>query len=397
MIYMMKRLISKKLVHFLSILAFFSAIAGGVYLIISMVVNSVEPVADTSSVATTDPDIKLTDLVSNLDSPMSVAYPNSTAIFYALKSGDVRGRILANSDDWLLVKPVGVNNENGFGLLSIAVDTEFVDKPYLYACYTTANDLRVTRYAVSQDLKSTTGSKDILTGVEIKSSDNVSCAMTMDASGTLWIGTGDSGIASAPQNPKSLAGKILRLSREGIGVGGNLKSPFDDRIFSYGHRKVTSIALVGRLLDNAAFGYSIDQGGVSDEVNYLLPKNFGYNPDNNGSYNPSAAMTDKARHNDAVDAVWSTPDGSMGLQSALFIKASRWQAWQNKLLVSTNKDSSSIVLEFDEKGAFKSQNKGIKGSTGQLIGITEAPDLTLTGVSGTGKIIQIKVICTVCG
>jgi len=219
----------------------------------------------------------------------------------------------------------------------------------------------------------------------------------MDASGTLWVGTADSGIANASQNPKSLAGKILRISREGTAVGGNQKAPYDDRIFSYGHRKVTSIALVGKLLDNTAFGYSIDQGLSGDEVNYLLPKNFGYDPSNNGTYNTSAPLTDKTRHTEAVDAVWTTPDGSLGLQSAIFIKASRWQAWQNKLLITTMKDSSSIVLEFDEKGAFKSQGQGIKGGTGQIIDLIEAPDLTLTGVSSAGKIIQIKVICTVCG
>lgn len=393
----MKRLIPKKLANYLSILAVFFIVSGGAVLIIRMITSSVQPVADTSTVATTDPDIKLTDLISNLNNPVAVTHPNPTAIFYALKSGEIRGRILANSDDWLIVNPAGIKNTDGFGLLSIVADTEFADKPYLYACYTTASDMRITRYEVSRDLKSTTASKDILTGIEIKNADNLSCAMTMDTSGTLWIGTADSGIASAPQNPKSLAGKILRISREGTGVGGNQKAPFDDRIFSYGHRKVTSIALVGKLLDNTAFGYSIDQGVSSDEVNYLLPKNFGYDPNNNGSYNTSAPLSDKTKHADAVDAVWSTPDGSMGLQSAIFIKASRWQAWQNKLLISTTKDSSSIVLEFDEKGAFKSQGQGIKGSTGQIIYLIEAPDLTLTGVTSAGKIIQIKVICTVCG
>lgn len=396
----MKVLVRKTLIPLLFILIVISALGGGVWLIIGSIQKSVQPIADNSKLSTIDPDLRITDMVTNLNNPVSIIFPTQTSIFYGVRSGEVRGRLPANNEDWAIFTPAGIKATDGFGLFSLLADKEFSDNRYVYACYATAGDLRISRYKISNDLKSVLETKDILTGIETKVSKNASCAMTMDAGGAIWVGTGDSEIASAPQNPKSLAGKILRISREGTGANGNLKAPFDDRIFSYGHRKVTSIVLIGTLLENVSYGYSIDQGGAKDELNYLKTGNFGYNPSVGGSYNQNVSMTDKTQYSDAVEAVWTTSDKSIGLESALMIKKSRWQAWQNKLLVTSTGTSDARIIEFDEKGAFKSDKTVLKDKSGRINGIFEAPDGTIYATTDNGnpdKIIQIKVVCTVCG
>lgn len=388
----MKELVRKKLIPTSIILIILLAIAFGVWLIMHSFKNSVQQVADTSKLSTTDPDLKLTDIVKNISNPVAVIFPTQSSVFYGLRSGEVRGRLPATNEDWALLTPASIRTTDGFGLFALLADREFSDNRYIYACYTTPNDMRLTRYKISNDLKSVTETKDILSSVEIKASKNTSCALTMDASGAIWVGTGDSEIPTASQNPKSLAGKILRISREGTASSGNLKAPYDERIFSYGHRKVTSIVLIGKLLENVSYGYSIDQGSLKDEVNYLKTGNFGYN-------SSTLEMTDKNQYQDAVDAVWTT-EGALGMQGAVMIKQEKWQAWQNKLIVTTPATSDMRVIEFDEKGAFKSERSVYKDRVGRIGNIIEATDGTIYGTTDNGnpdRIFQIKVVCTVCG
>lgn len=393
MIYEVKKFVRHKLVPIFSVLAVVAVAAGLVWYIFYRVNTSVQQVVDTSKLSSTDPDVKMTQVVEGLKNPVAVVFPNNTAIFYGVLSGEVRARLTDTADDWTLLTPAGIRNTDGFGLLSLLVDKEFSDNRYLYACYATASDIRLTRYEIAKDLKSVVTSKDILTGIEAKSSKNSSCALTMDAVGTIWVGTGDSEIASAPQNPKSLAGKILRITREGTGVGGNQKAPFDDRIFSYGHRKVTGIALIGKLLDNTAYGYAVDQGDSTAELNYLMSGNFGYDP----AGGLSANLTDKTKHPTAIDAIWNA---NVALDKALLIKPLRWQAWQNRLFISVANARLSKVVELDENGAFKAEKDVLKDRYGVFTSIIEAPDNTIYGTMLNGdnsSVFQLKVVCTVCG
>lgn len=395
----MKELARKKIVPVGISVLILLVIALGVWLLMHSFKNAVVQVADISKLSTTDPDLKVTDVIEKLNNPVAVIFPTQTSIFYGVRSGEVRGRLPSTTDDWALLTPANIKTTDGFGLFSLLADKEFSDNRYIYACYTTAGDMRLTRYKISNDLKSVTETKDILTGVEIKASKNTSCALTMDASGNLWVGTGDSEIAAAPQNPKSLAAKILRISREGTASSGNQKAPFDERIFSYGHRKVTSIVLLGKLLENVSYGYSVDQGGQTDELNYLKAGNFGYNP-SGGAYNQNAEMTDKKQFTDAIDAVWTSPKESIGMQSAVLIKQERWQAWQNRVLVTAPTTTDVRIIEFDEKGAFKSEKSALKGRVGRIGNVIEGPDSTIYGTTDNGNpdmIFQLKVVCTVCG
>ena len=110
-------------------------------------------------------------------------------------------------------------------------------------------------------------------------------------------------------------------------------------------------------------------------------------------------MTDKTKFKDAIDPVWNTGDRSIGLQSAVLVKPERWQAWQNKLLITATQFKESRIIELDDAGAFKSEKTVLQDKTGRISNLFEAPDGTLyatTDNDTTDKIIQIKVVCTVC-
>ncbi len=88
--------------------------------------------------------------------------------------------------------------------------------------------------------------------------------------GFLYVATGDSQQSNLSQDPNSLNGKILRITKTGAAAPGN---PFGTRVYTLGHRNPQGLGWdsAGRLWE-AEFGNS-----VVDEVNFLESgKNYGW-------------------------------------------------------------------------------------------------------------------------
>jgi glucose/arabinose dehydrogenase len=77
----------------------------------------------------------------------------------------------------------------------------------------------------------------------------------------LYVTTGDASDGDLAQNRSSLAGKILRLT---LGGEPHPENPFDDPVFSYGHRNPQGLAFEGAALYNTEHGPDHD-----DEINLL--------------------------------------------------------------------------------------------------------------------------------
>lgn len=128
---------------------------------------------------------------------------------------------------------VGVSGGEG-GLLGIALDPD--DDSLLYAYVTTSADDRVVRMTVGD---SELGEAEpILTGIPIGSRHHGG-RLLFDAEGALFVSTGDAGQTQLAQDRNSLAGKVLRIDRDGQAMAGN---PFNNRTWSYGHRNIEGLA-----------------------------------------------------------------------------------------------------------------------------------------------------------
>ncbi|WP_228266558.1 PQQ-dependent sugar dehydrogenase [Ornithinimicrobium ciconiae] len=124
-----------------------------------------------------------------------------------------------------------VHHETEDGLLGLAEGPE--GGIYLYL--TTSADNRVVRYDLEGD--TLVNPRVILDGIPTERTHSGG-RLAFGPDGYLYITTGDARQTDLSQDTDSLAGKILRVTTEGEPAPGN---PFDNEVWSYGHRNVQGL------------------------------------------------------------------------------------------------------------------------------------------------------------
>jgi glucose/arabinose dehydrogenase len=175
------------------------------------------------------------------------------------------------------------------GLLGLAMTP---DEKTVFAYYTAANDNRIV--SMSWDGRDLGSPKVILKDIP-KGFVHNGGRMVIGPDGYLYLGTGESGSGRLAQNKDSLGGKILRLRLDGRPAPGN---PFDNEVFSYGHRNVQGLAF-----DDAGRLWASEFGQQTwDELNWIKEgANYGW-PEVEGSGNVRGMTNPKV--------VWRTSDAS---------------------------------------------------------------------------------------
>jgi glucose/arabinose dehydrogenase len=160
------------------------------------------------------------------------------------------------------------------GLLGLAIST---DSRTVVAYYTAEEDNRVV--SMSWDGRALGEPTVILSGIPAGGIHDGG-RMAVDPDGYLYIGTGDSGDSSYAQDRESLGGKILRVDFTGKPAPGN---PFDNEVYSYGHRNVQGLAF-----DESGRLWASEFGSQSwDELNLITEGgNYGWPMVEGSSQNP---------------------------------------------------------------------------------------------------------------
>jgi aldose sugar dehydrogenase len=274
------------------------------------------------------------------------------------------------------------------GLLGLALDPEFSDNHYLYACFNSQVgsrlDIRVIRWIFDIDQKALLARMDIITGLPANPSGRHSgCQLEFGSDGYLWVGTGDTANGTVAQDPQSLGGKVLRVDRDGNPAPGNLGAPYDPRIFSYGHRNVQGLGFFDPAKQSNVIGVNIEQGtDRDDEVNILMPGNFGYNPI--PGYNEAVPMTDLTKYPDAVPAIWSSGFPTLATSGGTIIQGEEWGVWDQAVAVAALKATRIVVLELDEDLKILRETHILQGEYGRLRTVQQGIDGNLYVLTDNG-------------
>ena len=229
-----------------------------------------------------------TDIVTGLDTPWGlVALKDGTT----LVSERDTGRILhVRGDDAEEVATLAAVRARGEGGLLGLVATS--DEQTVFAYFTAADDNRIV--AMTWDGESLGDPEPVLTGIPAGFRHNGG-RLVIGPDNLLYVGTGEIGDEQLAQDKGSLGGKILRVTLDGEPAPGN---PFDNAVYSYGHRNVQGLAFDGQgRLWASEFG---DQ--TWDELNLVTAgANYGW-PEAEGSARIDGVTNPKV--------VWKTEDAS---------------------------------------------------------------------------------------
>ena len=333
------------------------------------------------------PQLDKTVVLAGLSNVWDVGFLPDNTLLFTERAGTLSK--VADGKKAVLFTVPDIYTKGEGGLLGLAVDPDFAQNRFVYMCYDTAKDIRVSRWRVNAAGTGLEAQSNIVTGMPVNTTTfpgrHSGCRPRFGSDGYLWIGTGDVGIGTNAQDPKGLGGKILRVDRDGKPAPGNLPAPFDPRIYSYGHRNVQGLAMLPTA-KNGVQGYSIEHGSdKDDEVNALVPGNMGWNPV--PGYNEDVPMTDKAKYPDAIAAIWSSGDPTIAPSGATFLLGSKWQTYQGRLAMAVLKGEHLRLLELDDAGKLKGEETLLKDEYGRLRSAVLSPDgdLYLTTDNGGGK------------
>lgn len=230
-------------------------------------------------------------IAKGLEIPWSMDFLPDGRLIFTERGGKIK--ILDIESREIAELPVASIGEAG--LLGLVVDPVFSETNHIYVYYTYQQESlynRVSRFTLKDDqLSDEAIILDGIPGAGIHDGGRIKFGPDQK----LYITTGDARQQSLAQDVDSLAGKILRINKDGSIPDDN---PFpNNAVYSYGHRNPQGLAwhpITGKL-------YATEHGATrNDEVNIIEPgKNYGWpvtqcsDPRNGGMEYPILCFADE--------------------------------------------------------------------------------------------------------
>lgn len=210
--------------------------------------------------------------VEKIDTPWEMTFAPDGSMFVTQRPGSIAIIDNGNLKVWLKLDSVVVEAGES-GLFGIAVDPSYEQNGYVYFGYTYAEQKtplklvnKIVRYR--NDSGSPVFDKVLLDGIPGNHLHNIG-AFEFGPDGMLYVTSGEIFQPQLAQDPTSLNGKILRMTRDG---GVPADNPFPGSyVYSLGHRNPQGIAFhpETNALWSTEHGPSEEQGCCMDEVNRI--------------------------------------------------------------------------------------------------------------------------------
>lgn len=304
--------------------------------------------------------VKIDVVAQNLTIPWGMGFlPNGDFIFCE-RNGNInmikKGETAMQNLMQRTIIPAGEG-----GLLGLAVDPDFNTNNYIFIYETANSSNRIVR------LRYIAG---VLTEDEVIVPDipyatyHDGGGLAFGPDGYLYAGTGDAGDGDLAQDKSSLAGKILRVDRDGNAVPGN---PFGTRVWSYGHRNVQGFAWTPQgAMIATEHGPSGENGWKAhDEINHITAgKNYGW------------PMVYGDMQSDTLEEpIYQSGEDTWAPSGIAYVSGSQWGNWQGNFVVGALRGERLIRFGINPDGTASGMvSDTLHGEYNRLRNVVQAPD-----------------------
>ena len=306
-------------------------------------------------------------VVAGLDTPWSMVFTSPNRILVTERMGKLR----MVEDGKLLPEPLHVfsevSEEGEEGLLSLALDPEYSKNQFLYVVLAYPEGSvyfdKVMRF---HDDGRTLSDQKVLIDRIPAAKFHAGSRIAFGPDGRLYITTGDATEKNRAQDKNSLAGKILRIEKDGSIPTDN---PFSGSpVWSLGHRNPQGIAWHpdnGRMYETEHGPSGFDGAGGGDEVNLI---------EKGGNYGWPIVSHDKTREGMITPLIQFTPAEAPA--SLLIYSGRQFPEWRGNLFFGALKGEGLMRLQTEaiDPKRIQTYEKLKEVDFGRIRDVIEGPD-----------------------
>lgn len=324
-------------------------------------------------------------VVTGIQSPTGIVVSSDGVLLHTERHGGLfakrPGRPTAN-----------VFVEGGSSALSVAVDPDFRSNRFVYVLLRSflggQATTRVSRLALDATVSKVVDRQDILVAItpvpsiEDRPLDSeLGDSLRFGPDGYLYVGLGDLRWGASPQSPKLLAGKVLRIDRNGQAAPRNqAPNGFDPRVFAYGVQNPVAMAF---LPDNETLLVAQTRGRNPDDVSRVKAgANGGWDPRCSTSGRQYCEKQLAASPDWQPLANWGHGLARDRLSALERLQQPMWRGWQNAFAMAFDRGQRIDFVKLDPRGQVTQSATVMQNMNVGFRAMAQGPDGLYVATSG---------------